>query len=242
MSETWTPAPMQVYELDPFYAMTPWKELPKEQRSMHPLAAKIIMNAQDGLMEQANDDWPNDKPIIVYWCMMRDNAFQYRLVIKNRPRNVPTATVGSSLHAFGLAIDIHLRETMKRINEAGIDMSFQDFRQYLAGLGAIGIKSEDWHYNLMLREQYYDWPGYKLRDALYAQNWTDLSDDQKMHMLGLVGCTSTSLKERAIEFQQRYGQSLQVDGIPGKQTMRAAYVEWAHKNFQYVDPDYMYSD
>lgn len=232
----WTPQPMQVFTLDPFYATRRSGEpLSVTHRTVHPLGAKILIELQDELLKQASDEWPKTQPIVVYNSMMRGNAFQYRLIKENKPRGIPTAVVGGSLHAFGLAVDIDVRGTMANINKAGLDASFEEFRQYLAGMGAVGIQSEAWHFNLMLRPRYYEWAGWKLRDTLYSANWTGLTDEQKEDLLTALGHVSASLHTKTIEFQSKYSDSLQIDGKCGPKTTRAAYVEWAHANFQYVD-------
>lgn len=238
---SWQPKPMPMFELSEFYAQH-WRghALPPLQRSVHFDAADILMNIQDDLVNAADSSWPEDKPIVVYTTMTRDNAYQYRLVKSNRkrisakyPTGVPTAKIGKSLHAFGLAVDIAIRPSIKNANDAGIHIDFQEFRQFLAGYGAIGITSEDWHYNLMLKPQYYDIGGWRLRELLYGENWTDLNEEQKFTLLKLAGCTSDSLATATTEFQSKYSESLKVDGVCGTNTCRAAYVEWAHNNFDY---------
>lgn len=238
----WSPTPMQMTILPPYYAQkADGTVLPDNQRVLHPLAAQILIRAQDELFQASADSWPEDKPIMVFTTMTRDNAFQYRLVKSNRrrksamyPNGIPTATVGKSLHAFGLAVDINIRQTIANINAAEIDLDFKAFRQFLAGHGAIGIKSEVWHYNLMLHERYFDKQGWELRELIYGENWKDLDDSQKEKLLRLTGVEGHNLSELAKQFQSRYHESLQVDGVCGTNTTRAAYVEWSHKKFKII--------
>lgn len=235
----WNPKPMKMTRLDPYYAQRAnGTVLPDNQRVLHPMAAQIIMRAQDGLFEASDESWPEDKPIMVFTTMTRDNAFQYRLVQQNRkhksaryPNGIPTAKVGSSLHAYGMAVDINIRQTIANINAAKIDLDFESFRQYLAGHGAIGIQSEAWHYNLMIQERYYKMAGWKLRDLLFSENWKDLEDEQKVKLLQLAGSTGNDLEALTLTFQSKYKESLKVDGVCGNNTCRAAYIEWAHNNF-----------
>ena len=229
--------PMTMYLLpETFYALrSDESPIPEKQRVLHPKAARIFMDMQDDLVDRAAASWDPDKPIVTLTTMTRDNAYQYYLVRKNAPRNIPTATVGKSLHAYGMAIDVNTRDTMRRINAARIDMSFEELRKYLAGYGIMGISSERWHFNIYPGKEWFTkHEAWRMRDVLYEENWTDLSDAQKEANLDKVGAEGDSLRDKARNFQQRYSESLAVDGIPGNNTMRAVYVEWAHQNFVYA--------
>lgn len=237
------PNPMKMELLQPFYAQRDAhgnSYLDEFSRSIHPRAAESWRHAQEQLMVEAGDDWPSDQPLIIVTSMTRSISHQYELAKKNAryrsrkfPNGIPTAKVGKSMHNFGLAVDINTRETMKRINEACIDMSFQEFRQYLAGFNIMGISSENWHFNFMLRESYASDPSWKLRERVYGENWTDLSDDEKEELLTLAGASGSNLSEKTVFFQRKYGDSLAVDGVPGQNTLRAAYCDWAHQNLYY---------
>ena len=231
----WQPTPMQMSVLPAFYAMRAGGSvLPEDQRVLHPLGARRLIMAHDELLENASD-WDSNQPMMTFYSMTRNNEFQYTLVKRNRPKGIPTAVVGGSLHAFGLAVDINIKDTMRNINEAGIDMSFEDFRQFLAGHGIIGINSEAWHYNLMLQPEYYEWPGWKLRDHLYKDAWSGLTDELKLLLLQACGAEADDLYTAAVQFQSKYSESLAVDGQPGPKTMRAAYTDWAYRNYHLVD-------
>lgn len=233
---TWQPEPMQLEVLDEFYAQrSDGVPLPADQRVLHPLAAQCLRDAEDTLYERSGDDWDGSRPILCFHSMTRTIDFQYTLAKRNRvhrsakfPNGIPTATIGASMHQFGLAVDINMRETFRRINVAQIDFDLDKFRQFLAGHFLVGIRSENWHYNCMLREMYSDWPGHRLRDHIYAKNYTNLSDEQKVTLFKLAGIEGHNLEDMTINFQTAYSASLKVDGIPGTRTCRAAYCRWAH--------------
>jgi hypothetical protein len=115
---------------------------------------------------------------------------------------------------------------MRRINEAKIDLSFQEFRQFLAGYYIMGIASEPWHFNLMLNEEWASKEGWQLREHLYAKYWTGLEEDAKKELLlnaGAAGSMDSALSELASAFQMLFPNTLEMDGIAGPKTLRAAF-------------------